>query len=81
MGYHSREIDKGVLSEPTKIIEEYEEWRDALALGNPVMGLIELTDMIGAIEAFTLKYYNINLEQLIVMTRATQSAFKDGTRK
>lgn len=81
MGYHSRKINKGTLGHATKIIEEYEEWQDAIILGNPVMELVELSDLIGAIEAYSVQYYNINLNQLMVMTRATQSAFKDGSRK
>lgn len=81
MGYHKLKIDKGILGTSTKISEEYQEFVDAINQENPIMGLVELSDLLGAIEAYTLKNYNIGLSQLIIMTRATQSAFKDGERK
>lgn len=81
MGYHKYKINKGTLGLPSKIREEYEEFVDAVQQGNHVMALIELSDMIGAIEAYSLQKYNICLTDLIIMTRATQSAFADGTRK
>jgi len=81
MGYHTKKIEKGILGEASKIIEEIQEWEDAHTHDNPVMELIELSDLLGAIEAYTIGKYNINLRNLLVMTRATQSAFKDGSRK
>lgn len=81
MGYHLRPIDKGSLGEDSKIQEEYEEFMESLEQNNPVMAILELTDLLGAIEAYTSKYYNLSLEDLIKMTRRTQQAFKDGTRK
>ncbi len=81
MGYHSYKIKKGKLGEASKIREEHEEFLDALNLNNPVMALVELCDLIGAIEAYTIKNHNITLDELLVMTRATQSAFKDGSSK
>jgi hypothetical protein len=81
MGYHNKFIIKGILGNISKIEEEYAEFMDAIEQENSVMALIELTDLLGAIEAFTEKNYKINLEQLIKMTRSTQSAFKDGERK
>jgi hypothetical protein len=81
MGYHKREIKKGVLGYFSKIREEFEELEDALEQDNPVMALVELSDMVGAIEAYTMKYHNIDIDQLLNMTRATQRAFKDGSRK
>lgn len=80
MGYHKTKIAKGVLGHASKIREEYEEFVDAYEQGNPVMELVELSDLIGAIEAYTLSHYDIELADLITMTRATQSAFRDGTR-
>lgn len=81
MGYHSRKIQKGEYGHASKIQEEFEEFMDAHDHSNPVMELVELTDLIGAIEAYALNHYDIELNDLIRMTRATQSAFKDGTRK
>lgn len=81
MGYHLNPIPKGNLGHFSKIEEEYSEFRDAVIQSNPVLELVELTDLIGAIESYTKLKYNINLEQLIKMTRCTQSAFKEGHRK
>jgi hypothetical protein len=81
MGYHLNYIPKGKVGDASKISEEYAEFIDALFQKSPVLELVELTDLIGAIEAYTLAKYNIDLDKLILMTRATQSAFKDGERK
>lgn len=80
MGYHTKKIERGVFGEVSKIREEYEEFCDALAQGNPVMKLVELSDLIGAIEAYSVQHHNITLEELIKMKNATKSAFEDGIR-
>lgn len=80
MGYHLTEIQKGVLGEPSKIEEEFLEFMDAVKQKNNVMAIIELSDMIGAIEAY-VKQFNLTLSDLVVMKNATKSAFEDGTRK
>lgn len=80
MGYHNKIIPKGVLGEFSKIREEFLEAEDAIEQNNKVMILIELSDLLGAIEQYTVKY-NITLEDLIVMKDATKRAFKDGSRK
>jgi len=81
MGYHKRKIQKGVLGETSKIREEYEEFLDAIEQGNPVMKLVELCDLIGAIEAYVEMRHNITLNELIVMKNATKSAFEEGERQ
>lgn len=81
MGYHSKNIQKGEFGHASKIREEYEEFFDAYNQNNPVMELVELSDLIGAIEAYALNHYDIELRDLIVMKDATKSAFEDGTRK
>lgn len=78
-GYHLREIPKGVLGDSSKIEEEYLEFQDALAQENPLMALHELSDLIGAIEAYAARH-NISLKSLIAMKEATQRAFKNGDR-
>lgn len=80
MGYHNKVIPKGVLGEFSKIREEFLEAEDAIEQDNKVMILIELSDLLGAIEQYTAKY-NITLEDLIIMKEATKRAFKDGSRK
>jgi hypothetical protein len=80
-GYHAREIKKGELGKASKITEEYEEFLDAKEQDNPVMELVELSDLLGAIEAYTKRKYNLDLGDLMAMTRATQRAFQNGHRK
>lgn len=80
MGYHLIKIEKGVLGEFSKIREEFEELEDANKQSNKVLELVELCDLLGAIEAYANKN-NLTLDDLIKMTKSTQSAFKDGTRK
>ncbi len=80
MGYHKTEIPKGVLGEFSKIEEEFLEAVDAQIQGNKIMTLLELSDLLGAIENYTVNKHNITLADLITMKSATESAFKDGTR-
>ena len=80
MGYHKSKIEKGTLGEVSKIKEEYSEFLDAIENSNHVMALIELSDLLGAIESYTTQKYNIDLKTLLIMTEATKSAFTDGTR-
>lgn len=82
MGYHVAKIKKGILGEASKIREELEELEDAELQGNPVMALVELSDMCGAISAYLEKHHpTITMSHLLKMAEATASAFKDGTRK
>lgn len=80
MGCHITEIEKGVLGTPSKIREEYEEFVDSLAQNNPLMALLELSDLIGAIEAYA-ENYGLTLNDLVIMQMATKKAFNDGSRK
>ena len=61
--------------------EEFEEFQDAMRQNNPVMALMELSDMLGAIEAYAVQQHNVSLVELVTMHRATARAFRDGTRK
>ncbi len=79
MGYHISKIERGTFGEFSKIKEEFLEAQDALSQENKVMTILELSDLIGAIEAYCLKY-NITLQDLIKMKEATGRAFGDGTR-
>jgi phosphoribosyl-ATP pyrophosphohydrolase len=79
MGYHLIEIKKGKLGEFSKIKEEFEELEDAVNQDNNVLVICELTDMIGAIEAFAKKY-NLKLQDLIQFSNCTKEAFKEGKR-
>lgn len=79
MGYHNAVITKGEYGTFSKIQEEYEEARDALTQANPVMVLLELSDLIGAIEGYAATF-NVTLADLLKMKEATHRAFTDGTR-
>lgn len=80
-GYHKRDIPKGVLGEESKISEEYLEFVDAFEQNNPIMQLVELSDLIGAIEEFAYGRFRVTLADLITMKNATREAFRSGHRK
>ena len=44
------------------------------------MELVEISDLLGAIEMYTKKQYNITLQDLDVMNKTTQRAFINGRR-
>jgi hypothetical protein len=81
MGYHTKEIPKGELGEFSKIREEYEELRDAESQECKVLAICELTDLIGAIEAYAQTQFNLSLKDLIQFSNMTKSAFLEGKRK
>lgn len=79
MGYHSKPIPKGVLGEPSKIVEECLELQDAVGQGNKVLEICEMCDLIGAIEARAARF-NLTIDDLVKMKDATKSAFQEGER-
>lgn len=81
MGYHNREIKKGILGDFSKIFEEFDELLDANEQGDKVLEICEICDLLGAIELYTVSHYNLTLEDLKKFSDKTKSAFKDGTRK
>lgn len=52
IGYHLCNIIPGVLGEASKIQEELDELKDALAQGCKIMELVELADLYGALECY-----------------------------
>lgn len=82
MGYHKREIEKGIIGEFSKIKEEFLELEDSHQQQNKIMFLCELSDLFGAIELYLENnFHNITLDDIIQMKNSTREAFKDGTRK
>jgi len=82
VGYHITEIQKGVCGESSKILEEVHELIDAEAQGCRIMALVELSDLIGAIELYLKKHYpGMCLSDLGIMSLITQRAFRSGARK
>lgn len=55
-GFHRTRIQRGNYGEVSKIREEWEEAVDALAQGQYLMLLIELSDMIGAAAGVAYRY-------------------------
>ena len=79
MGYHIAKIKSGELGKFSKIKEEYQELKDAVAQNSSVLALCECADLIGAIEAFAANW-RVSLEYLILMKELTASAFEEGER-
>ncbi len=77
VGYHKRPFGSW-----SKVKEEFEECEDAYQQAIDIMLLVELSDLIGAIEAFLEKVYagSITLAQVIEMKDATKYAFISGGR-
>lgn len=80
-GYHKVEIVKGVLGEVSKINEEFHEFLDSVDQGVKIMALMELSDMIGAVEAYLNKHHSgTTIDDLIKMKDVTKRAFESGAR-
>jgi hypothetical protein len=80
MGYHKRPIlTQGILGEPSKIIEEIEEYIEAEEQGNLILQICELADIYGALESLAQKH-RLTMDDLKKMSDCTKSAFGDGTR-
>lgn len=79
MGYHKKEIDKGVLGEFSKVKEEFQELEDAFEQEDSILILCELSDMIGAIEEY-IKRWNMDINTLKGFSDKTKQSFKDGKR-
>lgn len=80
-GYHLADIQKGTLGELSKVQEELDEARDAEAQGVSVMVLVELSDLVGAVEAYLEKHHpGTSLDDLAKMAAVTRRAFRSGRR-
>lgn len=80
-GYHLMAIEKGELGELSKIQEELHEALDAQTQNAKIMVLVELSDMVGALEAYLAKHHpGTTLEDLQQMAAITQRAFASGRR-
>ena len=80
-GWHLTEITKGNLGAPSKILEECEEFLDACDQELPILILWELSDLIGAIDAYLKQFHpSISIEDLINHAKKNSQMFKDGVR-
>lgn len=80
MSYHKRKIIKGVFGEFSKIQEEFQETEDAHEQSNKIMELLELSDLVGAIEGYLDKHFSLKLTDILIMKDATRRAFESGHR-
>lgn len=81
-GYHIRKIPRGEMGKSSKILEEVMELIDAEEQNCKIMALVELSDLVGAIEAYLERNHpSIELRDLIEMTDITKRAFKNGYRR
>lgn len=82
-GYHVADIPRGKFGEVSKIGEEFLELKDAVNQNNRIMALLELSDLIGAIEGFVEAEFGntVSFDDLLKMKEATHRAFKEGKRK
>ena len=64
MKFHKAIIQKGIYGQLSKIKEELDEAYDAESQNQDLMLLIELSDIIGAVEGVSNKY-GFTLEQLM----------------
>lgn len=80
-GYHLRQIERGVLGDPSKIREELDEFMDSIEQGVSIMALVELADLLGSVEAYLAKHHpSIALADLKAMSDVTKRAFQNGRR-
>lgn len=80
-GYHLAAISRGELGELSKIREELDELSDAMAQGSKVMAAVELSDLMGAVQAFMARHLpGMTIHDLLVFSDITQRAFRNGHR-
>jgi hypothetical protein len=82
-GYHLTDIPKGEYGQLSKVIEEALELKDAMEQGQKIMCLVELSDVLGAIEGYLENHYGdmVTVTDLFNMAAATKRAFETGQRK
>lgn len=80
MGYHLRKIEKRKVGTIEKILEEVEEYQDAMEQGCEIMALVELSDIYGALQLVVEKH-NKTMDDLKSMATVTRRAFEDGSRR
>lgn len=73
--WHNRPIKKGIYGEFSKVEEEVDEAREALEQNNHLMYLIELSDVIGAIEKIA-ENHGLTLEDLINFSKKVKESKK-----
>lgn len=80
MGYHTASIRKGTLGEYSKIQEEFQELEDAHEQGCKVLEICELCDILGAIDLYARNKFNLDISDLLEMSKKTAESFNEGKR-
>lgn len=81
-GYHLRDITRGEVGEVSKILEEAYELLDAQAQGVKIMQLVELSDLVGAIQCYLDRHHpGTGWKDLVDMSLVTKRAFQSGARQ
>lgn len=79
---HVNPIPKGVTGDFSKLIEEFEEAKDAHTQGLPLMELWEWGDFFAAFICYLRKHYpSIQIEDVLAQAKHTDSLFARGLRK
>jgi hypothetical protein len=79
VSYHKLNIHKHAVGSPYKIQEEFLEYIDAIATGNKVMAVQELSDLYGCLEN-EINKFGMSVGDLKVMSDLTKQVFTNGTR-
>lgn len=61
---HLKDIPKGIYGDFSKIKEEFLELEDSVEQKDKILQICELSDLIGAIEGFSMKKFNLSIEDL-----------------
>jgi phosphoribosyl-ATP pyrophosphohydrolase len=81
IGYHINTIPKGVVGEPSKIVEEAMEIADAHLQGVKIMAATELADLYGAMVSYMEKHHpELTMADVHDMHIVTRRAFESGRR-
>lgn len=81
MSYHKAEIKKGQVGWLSKVQEELDEAQDAEDQGCKILLLVELSDIMGAIEQYLVKNFpDMSMDDLQQMSKLTQASFQEGAR-
>ncbi len=81
MGYHTRQFEKGVYGEFSKVEEEWEELLDAQRQDARILEICEIADLYGALKGYVEKQFGMSIEDVAKMSRMTSEAFTEGTRQ
>jgi hypothetical protein len=80
MGYHVTDIQKGKYGEFSKIVEEFEELKDANSQDDKILELCEMSDLLGAMDGYLRFKYNMNIHDLYKFMIKTKTSFEEGKR-